>query len=90
MVPMEREIKLHIRALAEAYARMNSLSLTAVMKASTGDGSLLTNLDQGRSITFRRADEIRQWFSDRWPAGEPWPEGPSPRPEPREVSEAAE
>ncbi|GLK86653.1 hypothetical protein [Ancylobacter defluvii] len=86
---MEIETKAHLRALAETYSAIRKASLTSVMKEAASDGSLLTNLDQGRTITLRRVDEIRQWFSDRWPDDVPWPDSSWPRPEPRELAEGS-
>jgi len=78
---MERDVITHLRALAEAYAQATGMSMTAVARAATRDGSFFANLETGRTTTLRRVDEIRQWFSDRWPGDLPWPDGPA-RPEP--------
>lgn len=81
----------HLRALAEGYAQAMGMSMTAVARAATRDGSFFANLEAGRTTTLRRVDEIRQWFSDRWPDHLPWPEGPArpapnPTPAPEPVS----
>lgn len=83
---MERDLITHLRSLAEAYAQAKGMSMTAVARAATRDGSFFANLDAGRTTTLRRFDEIRQWFSDRWPDAIAWPEGPA-RPAPKPVAD---
>lgn len=82
---MEEEIKAHLRSLADTYSAATGTSFTSVLRLCSRDGSLMARLSGGKSITLRRVDEIRQWFSDHWPVGVAWPESAWPRPEPRPV-----
>ncbi len=81
----------HLLQTAKAYATAQGLSLSRVSTIVFGDGKVLSRLDDGADLTTRRLETAMQWFSDNWPDGASWPEGPrrpdpSPAPLPETVS----
>lgn len=66
--------------LARRYAARRALTLSTVSTYITGSGDTFARLEQGRTITLRRAEVLLKKFSDRWPQELEWPAGiPRPR-----------
>ena len=61
--------------LIERYADGTGRAETTVSRLAGGSGGLYDRLLAGHDITTRRAARIRQWMSDHWPSGLPWPAG---------------
>ena len=67
--------------LAHLYAAHKGLRFSSVSTYIAGSGDTFARLEEGHTITLRRAERIAQKFSDHWPADEEWP-ADIPRPEP--------
>lgn len=59
--------------LARRYAARRALTLSTVSTYITGSGDTFARLEQGRTITLRRAEVLLKKFSERWPQGLEWP-----------------
>lgn len=74
--------------LADAYAGHTGLMISTISTYAADDGKWLINLrKEDVSCTFRKAERVLQWFSDRWPSDLEWPVD-IPRP-PKSKQEAA-
>ena len=75
--------------LAGLYAAHKGLRPTTVSTYIAGSGDTFARLEDGHTITLRRAEQIAQKFSDHWPADLEWPAGiprpPVTPPEPEET-----
>ena len=70
--------------LGQIFATHRGMTRSTVSTYMTGSGATFRRLEEGRSITLRRANRILQNFSDHWPAELAWPEGierPAPSPD---------
>lgn len=85
---MEQELKSHLERLGGAFAEARGLALSTVGRLVANDSRFFARLDDGKTLTIRKFDEVLAWFSANWPAGVDWPED-VPRPEPQ-TAEAAE
>lgn len=69
------EATVNLLAIAKAYARATGLALTTVGRKFHGRQRFFLDLRSGkRSVTVANLADILQEFSDKWPAGLPWPE----------------
>lgn len=66
--------------LARRYAAHRALTLSTVSTYVTGSGDTFARLEQGRTITLRRAEVLLKKFSERWPQKLEWP-ADIPRPQ---------
>lgn len=66
--------------LARRYAAHRALTLSTVSTYVTGSGDTFARLEQGRTITLRRAEVLLKKFSERWPQKLEWP-AEIPRPQ---------
>lgn len=64
-----------LTTLADRYARATNRSLARVSTLVRNDGKFFDRLKDGRGCTVDTYESSLQWFSDHWPAGEPWPKG---------------
>ncbi len=55
--------------------------MSTIGKKICGHGAFFRRLEEGHTITERRAREVIRSFSDQWPAGLTWPKDVS-RPSP--------
>lgn len=62
------------------YAAHRALTLATVSTYVTGSGDPFTRLEQGRTITLRRAEVLLKKFSERWQQELEWP-AEIPRPQ---------
>lgn len=62
-----------ILTLARRYAAHRALTLTTVSTYVTGSRDTFSRLEQGRTITLRRAEVLLKKFSERWPQELEWP-----------------
>ena len=65
---------------ARRYAAHRALTLSTVSTYVTGSGDTFARLEQGRTITLRRAEVLLKKFSERWPQELKWP-ADFPRPQ---------
>lgn len=78
---MEKELRQHLRACAEAYSRAKGLTIPTLGRLAAGDWRFFDRLhDDEKTFTARKYDEVIGWFSDNWPDDASWPVG-VPRPE---------
>ena len=70
-----------IVALIRSFAKARGLSESYASRLVTGSGDTIKRIEDGMSLTGRRATGISQCVSDNWPEDRPWP-ADIPRPEP--------
>lgn len=70
---MEPELRAHLFACAEAYASAKGLELVTVARLAAGDWRFFDRLDNGKTFTARKYDDVLRWFSASWPDGLAWP-----------------
>ena len=70
-----------IADLIRLYAQARGISLSYSSFILTGSGSTLGRINNGTSLTSRRATKIIQKAADHWPEGLEWP-ADIPRPLP--------
>ena len=69
--------------LIRAYAVARGVAVSTAARQLTGSGDTILRMERdGMSLTARRAENIIQTASDRWPPNTDWPEVGIPRPEP--------
>ena len=79
----------HLLLLTSCYARHTRKSQSTISRLSTGSGATMTRLENGKTITIRRAAAAFDWFSAHWPTDLAWPLGiprPEEHPDPRNES----
>ncbi len=64
----------NIKLLINQYADYKKLETSYVCLLATNHGGFLKNLENGKTLTFRRYENIINWFSAHWPADLEWPE----------------
>lgn len=71
---IERTCRANLLAIAEAYARVEGLSLATVSRQFHGNQAFLGRLKSGKcSMTVPKLDEMVRSFISKWPKGARWP-----------------
>lgn len=71
---MEKELRINLLSLAKSYADARAIGLPTLARLAAGDWRFFDRLlDDEKTFTARKYDEIIQWFSDNWPADKAWP-----------------
>ncbi|SFM00080.1 hypothetical protein SAMN03159423_4825 [Bradyrhizobium sp. NFR13] len=71
---MEQELRNNLLSLAREFAAARTIALPTVGRLAAGDWRFFDRLlDEDKSFTARKYDEIIQWFSDNWPTTAQWP-----------------
>jgi hypothetical protein len=60
-------------AIVDAYCEATRLAEATVSDRVMNDGKRIKAIRAGRDIGVRRMREAVRWFSDNWPAEQPWP-----------------
>ena len=71
---MEPELRANLFACAHAYAAGRKLELVTVARLAAGDWRFFERLDDGKTFTARKYDDVIRWFDANWPEGADWPE----------------
>lgn len=61
--------------LAQLYAEAEGITFTTVSWRVFGDTKKLDAVRTGSDLQTRRFEAAREWFSNNWPEGVPWPDG---------------
>ena len=80
------DIKGHLIALAEMFARHSGRSLATVSNLVSGGGRFFERLRGEASCTLRTYERVLTWFDGNWPADLPWP---ADVPRPKQKKDAA-
>lgn len=76
---MEPELRGHLVTLATLYAGAKRLEIVTVARHAAGDWRFFDRLDDGKTFTARKYDDVVRWFAEHWPADVEWPQGvPAP------------
>lgn len=92
MMPVTKPIGAEMRSediveLAKRYAAHRNLTVGTVSTYAANDGKWIGRLEAGAGCTLRKAANVVQWFSDRWPADLAWPSDiPRPSTSKKEVA----
>lgn len=62
-----------ILALTDAFREKSGLADKTISNRIFGDSKKIARLRAGADLTTARFNAALQWFSDHWPAGQPWP-----------------
>lgn len=91
---VEHELRVNLRACAEAFAKARKVSPATVGRLAAGDWRFFDRLDDDeKTFTARKYDEVIGWFAANWPADTEWPQDvrrASPSDEPTDSPAAAE
>lgn len=72
---IEPELRLHLRACADAFAASRGIGLPTVGRLAAGDWRFFDRVaDDERTFTARKYDEVISWFSENWPPDAHWPD----------------
>ena len=71
---MESELVANLMSLGTAYAAAKKLELGTVGRLCAADGRFFSRLDDGKTFTVKKYDEVVGWFHDNWPENLEWPE----------------
>lgn len=72
---MEQELRENLLACARAFALARSIALPTVGRLAAGDWRFFDRLlDEDKSFTARKYDEVIRWFSVNWPETAVWPD----------------
>ena len=69
------KLKDSLLLVASTFATARGLSPSRVSTLAFGDGKIISRLTSGSDLTTGRFESGMDWFSENWPADEPWPEG---------------
>lgn len=61
--------------LAEAMSAATGRSEARIANLARRDGRFFVRLREGSTCSVDTLHTLRQWFSDNWPEGSPWPAG---------------
>lgn len=82
---MESELRNNLLRCAEAYAGARGIGLPTLARIAAGDWRFFDRLlDDEKTFTARKYDEVISWFATNWPSDLPWPsevERPAPHTE---------
>lgn len=70
---MESELRHHLRSCAAAYAAARAVALVTVGRLAANDWRFFERLDEDKTFTVRKYDQVVRWFSDNWPDEAEWP-----------------
>lgn len=71
---MEQDMRLHLRRCAETYADARKIGLATIGRLAAGDWRFFDRLlDDEKTFTARKYDEVIDWFSVNWPSDADWP-----------------
>lgn len=72
---MENELRRSLLDLAAIYSSARGIKISTLARLAAGDWRFFNHLlDEDRTFTARKYDDVVRWFSDNWPDGAPWPE----------------
>ena len=72
---MEAELAKHLTTLGAAYGKARRLELATIGRLCASDGRFFSRIDDGKTFTIKKYDEVVRWFAENWPDGTDWPEG---------------
>jgi len=65
----------NLTAIADTFRKATGLSLATISRRFYGHRSFFAELRTGkRSLSFAKASEVLQAFSNEWPPGVEWPQ----------------
>ena len=65
----------HLLTLARLYGEAVNAPPSTVSWRAFGDSKRIRALEDGKTITIRRAEAVIGWFAEHWPPGVDWPAG---------------
>jgi hypothetical protein len=71
---MESELANHLITLGQTYGSAKKLGLATVGRLCAADGRFFSRIDDGKTFTVKKYDEVVAWFDRNWPAELVWPE----------------
>lgn len=76
-IKLEPVLRLHLLAVAKAYAAGHKLKMSTVSSYANGGAWFFKNLEAGKvSFTLRKYDSMIEYFADNWPEGVDVPKPP--------------
>ncbi|WP_406736817.1 hypothetical protein [Thioclava sp. GXIMD4215] len=60
--------------IAGQYSNHRAVSLKTVGLYAADDGKFFDKLENGKTCTLKRANNLLLWFSDNWPEDLDWPD----------------
>lgn len=72
---MEATLRNHLQLCAQSYGAARKLGLSTIGRRFAGDARFFSRLDQGKTFTIRKYDDLIAAFWRDWPEGRAWPRG---------------
>lgn len=72
---MEAELAAHLISLGTAYGQAKNLGLATIGRLCAADGRFFSRIDDGKTFTVKKYDEVVAWFDTNWPQEVAWPAG---------------